>query len=71
MGLIQVPPPPPSRTPDCDSQAALVACNNPNPPDWCDACNNLPIDGWIPILFVIGMLMGIYKTYKNGRIQQT
>ena len=63
MGLIQVPPPPPNRTPGCDSQAALVACNNPNPPDWCDACNNLSIDGWIPFMFVIGMGIVVIKNY--------
>ena len=67
MGLIQIHPPQPVRTPDCDSQAALVACNNPNPPDWCAACNNLPIDGWIPFMIVLGLVIGLFSMRKYGK----
>ena len=68
MGIIQVHPPEP-RTPDsCDHPA----CSTPNPPFWCEGCNELPIDGWIPIMLLVGLVIGVFTSIKYGKtIQNT
>ena len=57
MGIIQEPHPPEPKTPDsCDHPA----CSRPNPPFWCEGCNQLPIDGGIPFMIILGLFIGFF-----------
>ena len=41
---------------------AHPACNTPNPPWWCgkDPSNPVPLDDYLPILFIGGVAIGAY-----------
>ena len=41
------------------------ACFNKNPPFWCD-CNQVPLDDYLPLLMLGGVLLGTFIIYKRN-----
>jgi hypothetical protein len=66
--------PTPGRTPDyCDVPIPTQeccehpSCQQPNPPFYCTRCNSLPIDGWVPFMVLLGLVIGIFSMKKYGK----